>query len=214
MESTKEAVERDVGNSGIGKLSGCGEHFDFRDRSGCGENFGFEEKCHVREQSDVEEQSDIEERSDFAMQSGFGDTLTISGQKTCDSSNTICRELKRSDLDTFVDFTSYSQASSCDMSSKFDDDVMSVNSEDVHCANKRNSVFEVFVIEFSSCCVVINENGTNFRSPLDTINTRSKVSVTEIVNNFWNANVVICLVLRNKQNLPNLKEIFFVDDVD
>lgn len=157
MESTKEAVERDIGNSDIGELSGCGEHFDFRDRSGCGENFGFEEKCHVGEQSDVEEQfyveeqSDIEERSDFAMQSGFGDTLTISEQKTCDSSNTICRELKRSDLDTFVDFTPYSQASSCDMSSKFDDDVMSVNSEDVYCANKRNSVFEVFVVEFSSC---------------------------------------------------------------
>lgn len=152
MSAEKETADdgKDVGQSGLGEQSGYGKHFDLMELTGCdgqsefGEQCGFGDQLGFGEPSEFEEQSDIDKQSDFGKQSGFGDTLTPSEKRTCDSFDPICRELKCTELDTFtVSFTSYSQASSCEISSKFDDDVMTVSSEDVYSTNKRNCVFEV-----------------------------------------------------------------------
>lgn len=78
-------------------------------------------------------------------QFGFGDSLTSSERK---ANNFIpsCRESETVKLTSNVSFTLYSETSSLDVSSKFDEDVTTVNSDEELNAEKREPLFEV------SCC--------------------------------------------------------------
>lgn len=78
-------------------------------------------------------------------QSGFGDTLASTERKTYASFIPFCQDSKMVQLNTSVNFTPYSEeSSSCNISSKLDDDVMTLNSDDeVPSARKQESDFEV-----------------------------------------------------------------------
>lgn len=99
-----------------------------------------QEKLHVRDAKKTEDDG----KGNSREQSGFGDTLQSTERKAYASFIPFCRETKTVELNTSVSFTPYSEESSCNVSYKLDEDVMTTNSDDeILSARKQDSLFDV-----------------------------------------------------------------------
>lgn len=106
--------------------------------------FRIEDLVQEKSQERDAKKTEDDEKGNSREQFGFGDTLEATERKAYASFIPFCRETKTVELNTSASFTPYSEESSCNVSYKIDEDVMTINSDDeVISTSKQESLFDV-----------------------------------------------------------------------
>lgn len=122
-------------------------------------------------------------------QFGFGDTLIASERKCYASFIPFSREEKAIESNNLVDFTTYSEDWSCNVSSKFDEDTTTVNSDEVESVHNDESVCEVSRLK--TFAALFNKTSC-LRMTLNSIHSMKTFLVTGITRKLVNVSVTIC----------------------